>query len=330
MAFLGCSQHFLGFLQQRGISGPTFLITAYFPRFRTWSLQHQDMQEFIPRTLIHRQLLLTEETKHRFFSSLPKFSVSEVPFPYCFPPSLGTTLKIDLVFLLCLGSTARIWILAFLTLLHAWALLEECHNSQHISDQESHRKCWKAEEFFWMIFVRTENTLPTPKWRCCSRGQGGVVGWFDPDGSLLTQHILILGTDHIHSSADNIKSWQDGPFPLSLPLIFLPQRFSTSAHPSLCLRSLTWFRYSRKVSLVHICAGKLQFQRRQMHPQLQPRQNRRNSSFWQSRSLAGSWIGSFSCLYLPFPHLIRQGDRCPLLTNWAELLIPSKKQEIHF
>lgn len=39
------------------------------------------------------------------------------------------------------------------------------------------------------------------------------------------------------------------------------------------------------------------------------------SGFWQSGINVGGWIGSFLCLYLPSPHLIRQGDRCPLLTN---------------
>jgi len=43
--------------------------------------------------------------------------------------------------------------------------------------------------------------------------------------------------------------------------------------------------------------------------------NSQYSGFWQRESNAGGWIGSFLCLYLLSPHLIRQRDRCPLLTN---------------
>lgn len=70
MALLGCSQHFLGFLQQRNL-GPILLITASFPSSEH-SLSNTRSRNSL-QELQSRQLLLTGGTKHRFFSSLPQF-----------------------------------------------------------------------------------------------------------------------------------------------------------------------------------------------------------------------------------------------------------------
>lgn len=220
---------------------------------------------------------------------------------------------------------------------HVRALLEECQDFQHISEQGSCLKWWRAKEF-WNDFCENKKSAANHKPRWWSGAQGGIVGvnceGFDPDGSLLTQHILSLWNDHIHPS-DNIKSCQDAPFPLFSAVSFSPTEFQHLC-PSIPVFGEPHLDQTLQEGVPGPCLcweaaipeGSPQ---QQKHPQLHPAWiRRRNSSFWQSWSLVGSWIGSSSCLYLPFTHLIRHGDRCPLLRSWAELLTPSKKKEIHY